>query len=277
MALIHTGSRCPICHDRLRRPYTATWGIAFPPTHRLFPFCDAPLHLDCLATWPDREEFSEQYFVRRLAEYWRGEWGILLEVTDRWFLACAPRVRTSPFFAWVELRDWPLDLHSPRTEWTAYVERGFRHGLVGEALDAAETVMSEVRRAAPTFEALEAMRLAAPPAPDERRSLADFRTYLTTLWGDHANSIDWQSWDEAERDYKYRSWDHQAHERAVDIMHSNALAARLLRRLESSGALRCPHCKRESYDFRFVDKSPQEKSYFICGLCGCSFAGSEGS
>src|SRR3954463_12402768 len=129
--MIGEDSRCAICHDRLDRPYTATSGTAFPSKHRLFRYCDAPLHLDCLATWPDREEFSERYFVRRLADYWRGRRETLLKATERCFLVCEPSHGASPFFASVDLRDWPFRLYSEWPNWTEYIDDGFRHDLIG--------------------------------------------------------------------------------------------------------------------------------------------------
>jgi hypothetical protein len=35
--------------------------------------------------------------------------------------------------------------------------------------------------------------------------------------------------------------------------------------------LSCPACNYHSKDFRFVDRSPEAKSYFICSACGRSF------
>jgi transcription elongation factor Elf1 len=35
--------------------------------------------------------------------------------------------------------------------------------------------------------------------------------------------------------------------------------------------LTCPTCNYHSKDIRFVDRSPEAKSYFICGACGRSF------
>jgi len=42
MALIFPGSRCAICDTDLSRAYTAPSGVAFPPGHELWRFCDAP-------------------------------------------------------------------------------------------------------------------------------------------------------------------------------------------------------------------------------------------
>jgi hypothetical protein len=39
----------------------------------------------------------------------------------------------------------------------------------------------------------------------------------------------------------------------------------------SATGLTCPGCGWHSKDLRFIDKSPDAKSYFICGACGRSF------
>ena len=43
----------------------ATSGVAFPPTDPLYRMCDAPLHWDCYAKWPDRARFARTYFEMR--------------------------------------------------------------------------------------------------------------------------------------------------------------------------------------------------------------------
>lgn len=173
MALITQGSRCAICHELLRgrgldpdRPFTATSGCAFASTHRLFRFCDAPLHLDCLAAWPDRVEFSLAYFHGSLEGYRSGS-GSLLYASTSWFLACGPIVEQAstiqarmawhvgePVFAEVRLAEWPFRLYSKWRQWDAALSGGFRQDLTGPALDAANQVISEVRLVAPTHELL---------------------------------------------------------------------------------------------------------------------------
>ena len=89
MALIRSDSCCAICNKALDRPFTATSGLAFGPDHFLWHYCDAPLHLDCLETWPHREEFSRAYFDRNLRNQRTGT-GTLLEVGDSWFFCVWP-------------------------------------------------------------------------------------------------------------------------------------------------------------------------------------------
>lgn len=166
MALIHAGSECAICGKPLDRPYTATSGCAFAPDAPLFRYCDAPLHLDCLAEWPARQEFARAYYEGSLGAYRQGP-GNLLHLTESWFLACGPIVEEGsvsaklllsqagePVFAEVRLKDWPFRLYSGWREWDHYVLDGFGLGLEGAGLAAAETVMAEVRAVASSQTAL---------------------------------------------------------------------------------------------------------------------------
>jgi predicted 2-oxoglutarate/Fe(II)-dependent dioxygenase YbiX len=89
VALIHENSRCAICGGPLSEPFTVTSGCALWPDHRLFRFCDAPLHLSCLNTWPDREEFSRAYYDAAL-EGCRDGFGTLIHVAESRFLGCGP-------------------------------------------------------------------------------------------------------------------------------------------------------------------------------------------
>ena len=273
MALVGPWSVCRICDGPLDRPYTATSGIAFPPAHRLHPYCDAPLHYDCLATWPDREEFSRAYFVGSLAGGWRGR-GTVLHATASWFLSCGRPVGASPFFACVYLRDWPFRLYSQWANWSSFVEDDYRGDLDGDALDAATAVMEEVREVAPTLEALEALLLTSPAAPEKRRSYAEFGEFLATLWGEDAYKTDWKLLDAAERAYEHHL-EEKERARVAAITQSNDRTRQLLRELETSGSLQCPHCHQRSDRIRFVARSAEEKSYFICRKCGGSFTGSE--
>ena len=195
MALIGSFSVCAICEGPLDRPYTATSGVAFAPGHPLYEYCDAPLHLDCLAIWPDREEFSRGYFLGALASHWRGR-GTVLHATARWYLGCGPGGK--PQYAVVRLRDWPFRLYSPWADWTAFVEGDYRDDLMGSALEAAHEVIAEVRRQAATLEALEALLLTSAGQPQVLRSYAEFGDFLATLWGEEAYATDWELRDAEE-------------------------------------------------------------------------------
>ena len=157
MALIFADSTCAICGERLDRPYTATSGCAFPEAHPLWRYCDAPLHLDCLERWPQRGQFSRGYFDAAV-EQRRSGYGHLLAQGETWVLVCGPHVEdNTPYFAEVRLPDWPFRLYSKWGDWPYFIGGGYREGLEGAALSAADKVMAEVREIAPDGPAL--MRL----------------------------------------------------------------------------------------------------------------------
>lgn len=276
MALIGPESTCAICRGTLDRPYTATWGVPFVSNPRLWEYCDAALHFDCLSSWADREEYSRAYFVSSLATYWSG-YGTLLNATAEWFLAsgrAAPGER--PCFAEVRLATWPFRLYSQWSEWNAFVDGRFRRDLVGPALRAADAVMVQVHKEVPSVEALKALHVERSAQSREQRSLVEFGSYLETLRGMAAHRTDWGMLEQRRR-ADNQAVVEQQRARSERITRANEMARRLAIRLASGGRLRCPHCRRPTREMRFVDPSPHAESYFICRLCGRSFSGSEGS
>jgi len=161
MALILANTSCAICHEQLDRAYTATSGCAFGEGHPLWPYCDAPLHLDCLERWPHREQFSRGYFDAAVESRHAG-YGHLLFQTQSWVLVCGPNVNGGhPYFAEVRLTDWPFRLYSKWEAWDEYAAKGYREGLENAALLAADDAMAEVRHVAPDTRALETLLRAA--------------------------------------------------------------------------------------------------------------------
>ena len=149
MALIFPGSRCAICNEELSQLYLATSGCAFPPEHRLFKFCDAPLHLSCLEEWDDREEFAGAYHDLELDSWRRGR-GTLLHLDDKWFVGVGPSAPPStPRFAQVRLRDWPLRLYTQFDDWDVFLADGYSARLGGQTLSRADAVMRDVRNLLP--------------------------------------------------------------------------------------------------------------------------------
>jgi hypothetical protein len=144
MALITSDSCCAICGEDLSRPHLAASGCAFSPDHRLFRFCDAPLHISCLERWDDRAEFA-----RADHDQARDSWsthGTLLHVADEWFVGTGPAVPPSiPYLALVWLRDWPLRLYTRFVTWDAFLAGNYAEDLTGAALLRADAIMSELR------------------------------------------------------------------------------------------------------------------------------------
>jgi hypothetical protein len=60
-------------------------------------------------------------------------------------------------------------------------------------------------------------------------------------------------------------------EESAELMRAHNLRCHKLARSLRATGLTCPGCGRHSNDNRFIDKSPDAKSYFICNACGRSF------
>ena len=174
MALILPTSVCAICGEKLDRPYTATSGVAFPKEHRLYKYCDAPLHYDCLETWLDRIEFARGYFEGKVHGFRSGLTGHLLAEGIGWALVCGPYNGTDlrltveagwfseeetvqlrlmlgdkPQYVVVELSEWIVGLRTNWDNWTDFVHGKYKDGLEGVTLHSVEQIMGEVEQIAP--------------------------------------------------------------------------------------------------------------------------------
>ena len=155
MALITSDTRCPICNEKLDRPFTATSGCVFSPEHPLWGYCDAPLHFDCLESWVHRVEFSEAYFNAVVQYHESGNGGHLLKKDVNWILATGPCVINSlPYYVEVRFREWPFRLYSRWQEWDKFISSEFRNGIIGNALQLAEQTMDTIIQIAPDLSAL---------------------------------------------------------------------------------------------------------------------------
>ncbi len=157
MAIIILGkSIYPICGDLLKSGnFIATSGCAFSPDHPLWRFCDAGLHFKCLESWSHRIEFAQGYYEMTLKGHKEG-YGTLLFESDDWFLASGPPAHNEiPYFVHILLRFWPIGLYSEWERWNGFIKTGFREGLRGEALSAAENVTNQVAKYYPSLRYLE--------------------------------------------------------------------------------------------------------------------------
>jgi hypothetical protein len=108
-------TECAICHQPFEKNsrVLATSGVAFPPEHPLYPFCDTGLHQQCLLEWPHRLEFSSGYFDVP---------GSVLQ-TSEWNLICGPLMYGPygrpgwPYYAEIRLSDWPVRIYSRFEQW----------------------------------------------------------------------------------------------------------------------------------------------------------------
>lgn len=159
---------CAICGERITKdtPCVTTSGVAFPPPHPLYQFCDAGLHQKCLLTWEHRGEFAAGYAAGS---------GNILRQENEWNLICGPMGYGPhgkpgwPYYAEIRLCDWPIRLYSRFEEWGTFVmEREWEEDFIPE-------INEVVRRLEGSF-----------PRTDE-----DLRQYLwqplveTMLHGEH--------------------------------------------------------------------------------------------
>ena len=232
MALRFPDSVCPICDELVSDPVFATSGVFFPPGDPLSRFCDACMHWSCYATWEHRERFARAYVEMWIeCEKVNPYWARVL-IDDLSFVTInpSPPVMT----AHVHLFRTGSRIDIPLDEWQLWMrhEKGpaARHPLELSAWDEA---LRSLREALPTTESL--------------RQAADWTSKHELV---ARNAIEEQ-------------------ERSTTIAIYNRGCEDLRRRLKSVG-LDCPHCHARTTKIRFYDKSPEDRSYFVCQLCGRS-------
>jgi hypothetical protein len=162
MAFITDTTTCPLCNEQLDRPSLATSGCAFPQGHRLWQFCDAPMHIDCLQDWPDRVEFCSAYYRQRLDQYTRERWPILA-TGDGWFLGMALPYPGTVYadldedIVEIRVEDWPISFQADAHEWSEFMAGEWQSSaehLHSYALARAQVVIAQVRHAVPDTNAL---------------------------------------------------------------------------------------------------------------------------
>ena len=87
------------------------------------------------------------------------EMGTLLCDSSSWILGCGPATsEQDPYYAEVRLADWPMRLYSKLDTWNEFADGGYREGLTGQALVAADKVMRQVSTVAPDPAAIRKLR-----------------------------------------------------------------------------------------------------------------------
>ena len=158
-----TENTCLICGKEFSEgdATVSTSGCAFPQSHKLWRYCDAPLHLACMEMWSDCKTFSNAYYVQRRQQFLDESWFILAEEKD-WFVGFIPPglYQTKPGYedlVEIRIRDWPFILYGHADEWTQFFSGGwqkYQPALSGKALYRAREVMSQVRRVIPDTQAI---------------------------------------------------------------------------------------------------------------------------
>lgn len=234
MALLYKGIRCLLCHQEMdtQSRLFSTWGVFFPPDHRLFAYCDAAMHWDCYANWPDRAEFARQYF-----QMWvepdpdNPYWGLAFLSEE-----VLVKVNPDPDVAKVSLllAKTGSFLHTPLERWTDLIQKPATSfaDLHPVERDALSEVWPLLQKAFPSADQLVAR-------------------------------VDQAARQEALQSHKEKTRRSEEERLRKTKAHNKACRA-LLR-----DGIACPYCKVE--DIRYLDKSPEDKSYFICNGCGRSF------
>lgn len=237
MAIVLDTARCAICKEPLGdRPYLATSGAAFEPTHRMFEYCDAPIHWDCYEPWPSRSEFARAYFELKVAaEAENPSWArvyvdedvlvlLSLSLPEEELAVCLASVGIGNHVA---LADWE--------HWLEHSSPDLQPSLLQRSI-------AEVRD-----RLLE--HLPDPSVIRSRVEVARQREKVETL-------------------QRAREIHEQARRARIDENH--ARAERLARDM-AEGGYACPHCGSVTFGARYYDGSPESESYFVCDLCARSF------
>jgi hypothetical protein len=131
---------CPLCETPIgAKPFVATWGVPFVPPHRLYEYCEATMHYECLEGWADRVEFSLGYFHQFVGTDERRN-GYILARTENWVLMCGMYQRITreeyPMLKKLRVKQW-LETYMPffKKPYPDFVptEAEFRVGRIGPA------------------------------------------------------------------------------------------------------------------------------------------------
>lgn len=233
MALIFDGATCAICKQRIdiEKPLFSTWGVFFPAEHPLFRFCDAPLHWECYAAWPERQVFARGYL-----EMWaRGSqfnpyWGTALQ-SERVLVTVNAG---PPGGVQVLLAETGSRLAVSLGEWEHWLADlvGAVEGLHSIEQAALREAWPELRAALPTAESI-------------------------------VSKVDWAT-KQVQLEARETACLRAKEERLRRVRVHNQECRQLLQQ-----GLVCPHCAASG--IRFVDRSPEGKSFFICDHCSRSF------
>ncbi|MBI3861184.1 MAG: hypothetical protein HY290_04745 [Planctomycetia bacterium] len=231
MALITNNSCCAICCQQLGTSPIFGTWGVFLPQ-------DDPLVRFCDAPihWSCYANWSErERFARAYFAFW-----IEHEKTNpywaRIFVDDEVFVTIGPAVSEVSIRlaATGSDIRVPQAEWECWLE--------GAALDDAELQSME----------RDAIRAVLPRLKSAIPSIK--RAAESVDWNAKHSLINSQGWERQNRTYE----------------EYNARCREGYRRIEQDG-LSCPHCGRDSQDFRFLDVDEERKSYFVCRNCARSF------
>jgi hypothetical protein len=234
MALVYEGVKCAICHAKLdlSEPLFATSGVFFPPGDLLHPYCDAPMHWDCYAQWPDRPRFAARYVQSSVEREKKDSYWAKVLLSDNAFVTANPDEPVAEVS--IQLFATGSDFRIKLRDWIAWLadsswERQCRHKIERDALF---RVHAHLRSALPTIEAIR-------------------------------STVDWES-KRSLRERRAREQEERERAQREAIMAHNAECHEL-----NLAGVHCPHCGESDITFR--DGREEKTSYWQCGSCSRSF------
>lgn len=235
MALLFPESACAICGQKIGTDSNlfTTSGVVFAPPHPLYKFCDAPMHWACYEAWEHRPEFARGCFESFVASEQRNPYWGMAYLSEQ----VAVQVNPDPAVAQVsvDLAETGSSIRVPLEHWQIWVSDP----------DAASAGSARLEQAA-----------LASVLPRLRETLPDAETLISR--------VEWTA-KQAVRDAM-----RERHRQAEEVRFRKPSAHnKACRQIMRDGAV-CPFCGGRQ-NIRFIDKSPQEKSYFICDRCARSF------
>jgi len=195
------------------------------------------MHWGCYERWPDQRAFARHYFQSALT-----------------------RVERIPFWALsFALPDVLVVVNGVRPVREARVHLALSGTCIRVPIGSWSAWISDLTSACEGLSTL------------EREALSESWSQLQQRLPDEAaviDAVDWETLDRRRDDWdeQRRVWaELQAIERRAELdLHNEECV-----RMHEAGAV-CPHCSAPS-NFRYVDRRPDDRSYFICRACNRSF------
>jgi len=210
----------------------ATWGVFFPPGHALYPYCDAPIHWECYAIWPERREFARRYVQMWVESDTINPFWSSVHLSDNVYVSVNPSAPVEAVS--VRLFETGSSSRVPLAKWEPWLadEEEATKGLHPLEQQALHAALHELRRDLPTREAV-------------------------------VNAVDWSAKHELRERQRESARQREAERLTKTRQHNKACRAYWRE------GVTCPHCG--AVDIRFVDRAPEGKSLFICNQCARSF------
>jgi hypothetical protein len=237
MALLFAGMKCPLCGEPMdsEQPLFATWGVWLPESDALSRYCDAAMHWECYARWPERPSFARSYFEFWVqAEggnpYW---WRAFLD--DNVFVTVNPAPSIES--AWVHLAETGSRYDVRLVDWVGWLNEqcpDTMHPIETTALATAKAILG-----------------AAVPTKDHLLAQVDWNEKKDVLERIHQERVTREAVEKAQR--RKTELHNRACERVYPVITKNGL--------------KCPHCGQFSTDYRLSTR-PNHRSLIICRHCG---------